>query len=56
MNAECYDDDDDRNQAEQHQDVLDKRQALADAWFRIKRGMYSATDVEIVDGAIRELL
>ncbi len=55
MNAECYDDDE-LNQAQQHQDMLDKRQTLFDAWSRIKRGMYSAADVEIVDGGIRELL
>lgn len=49
-------DDDDRNQQEQHQDMEDKRHALDDAWKRIKSGHYSMTDVDIVDGAIRELL
>ena len=45
-----------RNQQEQHQDMEDKRHALHDAWKRIKSGAYSMTDVDIVDGAIRELL
>ena len=48
--------DDELNAAEQHQDMEDKRHALHDAWKRIKSGTYSMTDVDIVDGAIRELL
>ena len=51
-----YIDDDEQNQIEQHQDTQDTRRALDVAWQRIKRGMYSITDVDIVDGAIRELL
>ena len=47
---------DESNAAEQHQDMEDKRHALHDAWKRIKSGTYSMTDVDIVDGAIRELL
>ena len=47
---------DTRNQQEQHQDMEDKLRAINDAWNRIKTGHYSLTDVDIVDGAIRELL